>query len=680
MNDRTKKDQANGQPHTLVSGSTPLSAGRSMTRLIGRALSALLYVTFISPVIALAAPESDDFMGMSLEDLMNVEVTSVSKKKTKKSEAAAAIFVITNDDLRRWGVTNVPDALRRVPGLQVAHIDANKWAITSRGFNSRFANKLLVLIDGRSVYTPLFAGVYWDANTVMLEDVERIEVIRGPGGTLWGANAVNGVINIITRSSADTHGTLVTAAAGDELEGMLNVRHGGVSKSGINYRVYAMGNKRDTGEFIPFPGVTTAHDESDMAQAGFRTDWDRGKDQHTLQGDYYQGDSDQNVQIAVAGPSSLDTADNKGGNLLYRWTRTLSPDSSVSVQGYFDYVNRESLALYEDRNTIDLEFQHNFALNEKNDVIWGLNYRNIDDDTVPTPIFTLTPLSRNIDLFSGFIQDEISVNDHLKVTVGSKLEQNDFTGFEFQPNIRAAWLTDGGSTIWGGISRAVRTPARGEDDVTLILPAFGGAPVMGSNAYESEDLVAYELGLRRAFGNKFTVDATVFYNDYEDLRTVEFGPGGGTFANNMEGNTQGVEIDWRWAAKSWLTVNANYTFLDMDLDLAPTSTDPFSNLAEDASPEHAANLWVAADLENNLELDAGVRFVDSVVDANSTKINAYRAMDARLGWTQKPGLELSLVGQNLFDSTHPEFNPDFIVSLPTEIERSIHGKVSWTFK
>jgi iron complex outermembrane receptor protein len=635
------------------------------------------------PVMVPAAQVSDDFMGMSLEALMDVEITSVSKKKTKKSEAAAAVFVITNEDLRRWGVTNIPDALRRVPGLQVAHIDANKWAITSRGFNSRFANKLLVLIDGRSVYTPLFAGVYWDANTVMLEDVERIEVIRGPGGTLWGANAVNGVINIITKSSADTQGTLVTAAAGNELEGMVNLRHGGVSKSGVNYRVYAMGNEKDTGEPIPFPGVSTAHDDADMAQAGFRTDWDKGKDLHTLQGDYYEGNSGQNVQIAVAGPPTVDTADNKGGNLLYRWTRTLSPDSSFTLQGYFDHVSRESLALYEDRQTIDLDFQHNIALNAKNDIIWGLNYRNIDDDTVPTPIFTLTPLSRSVDLFSGFIQDEISVSDRLKVTVGSKFEENDFTGFEFQPNIRAAWVTEVGNTVWGSISRAVRTPARGEHDVSLVLPAFGGATVLGSDAYESEDLIAYELGFRRAIAGSVTVDVAAYYNDYEDLRTVELAGPTGLFANNMEGTTQGIEIDVRWTARPWLAVNANYTFLDMDLKLINASADPFSQLAENASPEHTANLWVSADLGNNLEMDAGVRYVGSLTDTNPvspTKIEDYVAFDARLGWTPKPGLDLSLIGQNLFDSTHREFNPDFIVSYPTEIERSIYGKVSWSFQ
>jgi iron complex outermembrane receptor protein len=463
---------------------------------------------------------------------------------------------------------------------------------------------------------------------------------------------------------------------------MLNLRHGGVSKSGVNYRVYAMGNKRDTGEPIPFPGVSTANDDADMAQAGFRTDWGSGKDQHTLQGDYYEGNSGQTVQIAVAGPPSVDETDNKGGNLLYRWTRTLNPDSSFSVQAYFDHVSRESLALYEDRNTIDLEFQHNIALNEKNDFIWGLNYRNIDDDTVATPIFTLTPLSRKVDLFTGFIQDEISVNDHLKVTVGSKFEENDFTGFEFQPNIRAAWVTDAGNTFWGGISRAVRTPARGEHDVALVLPLFGGATVVGNNNFESENLIAYEIGLRRAFGNKVTVDATAFYNDYEDLRTVEFPlvPGPAPFGNLMEGTTEGVEIDWRWAARPGVTINANYTYLKMDLELAPTSGDPFSNLFEDASPEHSANLWVSANLENNLELDAGARFVDSVIVPNFPKVDAYWAFDARLGWTPKPGLELSLVGQNLFDSTHPEFNPDFIVSYPTEIERSIHGKVSWNFK
>lgn len=641
------------------------------------------------PSTGLAATLPDDLTNMGLEALMNIEVTSVAKKPQKKSEAAAAVFVITNKDLRRWGVTNIPDALRRVPGLQVARIDANKWAITSRGFNSRFANKLLVLIDGRTVYTPLFAGVYWDANLVMLEDVEQIEIIRGPGGTLWGANAVNGVINIITKSAGNTQGTLVSAAAGNELERLVNVRHGGTTGSGSHYRVYAISRADDSG--FADPG---AHDDADIAQAGFRTDWSKGDtDSHTLQGDYYRGTAGQELLIAPSAPATItDDADTEGGNLLYRWTHRSGNRSDLTLQAYVDYVSRESAVLYEDRYTLDLELQHHFTWNDRHDVVWGLNYRSIDDDTKSTQIFSLAPADRRVDLVTGFIQDEISLfSEHAKLTLGTKLEHNDFTGFEVQPNIRLAWLTDSGNTVWGAVSRAVRTPARGEHDVSLTVlppPSPPGLPpltINGNSGYDTEKLVAWEIGLRRALADSVTLDATAFYNRYDKLRTIEItsmppGPFTAVFDNNMEGNTQGLEIDVHWQARPWLSVNANYTRLEIDLDLVNGSMDTTSLSAEHASPEHQANLWIAADLDNDIHLDAALRYVDSLQNPGFTKTGDYLAFDARIAWMAAPGIELSLVGQNLFDSHHPEFNPDFIISTPTEVERSIHGTVVWTFR
>ncbi len=416
----------------------------------------------------------DDLTEMSLEALMNIEVTSVSKKPQKKSEAAAAIFVITNNDLKRWGVTNIPEALRRVPGLQVARIDANKWAITARGFNSRFANKLLVLIDGRSVYTPLFAGVYWEANEVMLEDVERIEVIRGPGGTLWGANAVNGVINIITKSAADTLGNVVVAGAGNEERGFAEARHGGESSGGKYYRVYGKFRAVDSGGSINtgIPGMLPgAHDDSDIAQTGFRMDWEKGTaDSYTVQGDYYAGKGGQQLLIATSPAPLVDDADYSGGNLSGRWTHSGSDQSRLTVQAYYDYVSRDSAVLYEDRHTVDIEVEHHSVLKDIHHVVWGLNYRHISDDTEPRSIFSLSPAKRNINLYSAFLQDEISFwDDKAKLTLGSKFEHNDFSGSEVQPNARFAWVTDAGNTLWAAASRAVRTPSRGEHAVSLAV-------------------------------------------------------------------------------------------------------------------------------------------------------------------------------------------------------------------
>ncbi len=630
----------------------------------------------------LAGAATADLTDMSLEALMNLEITSVSKKPQKKSEAAAAVFVITGEDIQRWGITNIPDALRRIPGLQVARIDANKWAVSARGFNGRFANKLLVLIDGRSVYTPLFTGVYWDANIAMLEDIARIEVIRGPGGTLWGANAVNGVINIITKTAADTQGTLVSASTGNELDHLLNVRHGGVDRSGAHYRVYAMSRADDTGY-----STTAAHDDARITQTGFRRDWKNGNaDSHTLQGDVYQGTGGQELLIAPAAPALIiDDAETRGGNLLYRWNHKTDTDSSITLQVYFDHVGRESAVLFEDRQTLDLEFQHQFGWKEDHDVIWGVNFRRISDDTDPTQIFSLTPPKRRVNLWTVFLQDEFSLlEDRARLTVGTKLEHNDFSGLEIQPNLRMAWLTESGNTIWGAVSRAVRTPSRGEHDVSLmVIPPPPSPPpltIFGSNAFKSEDLVAWEIGFRRAIADSVTIDVAAFYNEYDHLRTVDVYPQAplqAAFGNNMEGNTRGIEIDAHWRASAWMSLNASYTRLEVDLDLLNGSMDAASLAAEESSPEHQANLWLAADLASNIRIDAGLRYMGSLKNFGFPETDNYLAFDTRIAWAPRRGLELSLSGQNLFDSHHPEFNPDFIVSSPTEVERSIHATVRW---
>lgn len=679
--------------------SWPVMASQTARQLMHSARVCCCTAGFLSCLLTLPAAQAaststaqqEDLIDMSLEALMDIEVTSVSKRAQKKSEAAAAIFVITNEDLRRWGVTNIPDALRRVPGLQVARIDANKWAITARGFNSRFANKLLVLIDGRSVYTPLFAGVYWEANDVMLEDVERIEVIRGPGGTLWGANAVNGVINIITRPSGNTQGTLLAGGAGNEENGFVNLRHGGATPGGRNYRVYGKFHAVDTGEPIEFGFPTAAHDDSEFGQGGFRTDWDSGNsDSFSLQGDAYNGHADQQLLLATSATPVIDNADYEGNNLLYRWLHRNSERSSFTLQAYYDYAGLDSAVLFEDRRTLDLDFQHHYTTSGAHELVWGLNYRHINDDTESRPTFSLVPAKRTVNLYTAFIQDEISLlDDRAQLTLGSKFEQNDFSGFEAQPNIRLAWLTESGATLWGAVSRAVRTPARGEHDVSLtVLPPQTGLPpltILGNDQFDSEDLVAYELGYRFKPTERLSVDLTAFHNRYQNLRTVEITsmpPGAfqATFGNHMKGNTQGLEVDAHWQANQWLSVNANYTRLEIDLDLINNSGDTLSQSAEDASPTHQANLWLAADLDHDINLDAGLRYVDHIhTPGMPTGTPSYLAFDARIGWRPRPDLELSLIGQNLFDDSHPEFNPDFIFSLPTEVERSIYGKVTLKF-
>ena len=686
------------QPRPLWRNHAVPGAGRSglvrrLARCLGRSAVSLVAGLCTAFVVQAASNNGmlpDDLTEMSLEALMDVEVTSVSKKPQKKSEAAAAIFVITNNDLSRWGVTNIPDALRYVPGLQVARIDANKWAITARGFNSRFANKLLVLIDGRSVYTPLFAGVYWEANEVMLEDVERIEVIRGPGGTLWGANAVNGVINIITKSAADTQGTLVTAGIGNEEKGFSNIRHGGETSGGKHYRVYGKFRSVDTGGSLNTGIIPpAAHDDSEIAQAGFRMDWGKDKsDTYTLQGDYYEGKGGQQLLVATSPSPVIDDADYDGGNLTWRWTHKAGTQSEYTLQAYYDYVSRDSAALHEHRDTLDIDFQHHVSRGETHDIVWGLNYRLISDDTDPTLIFALSPSSRDVNLYSAFLQDEISLWDNqAKLTLGSKFEHNDYSGFEIQPSARFAWITDSGSTLWAAVSRAVRTPARGEHDVMLaVIPPPPAPPpliIAGSADFESETMIAYEIGYRFTPTEKISVDLTAFYNKYDELRTTDIStpapPLAASFGNNMEGNTHGIEIDTRWMVNNWLDINANYSWLEVDLDLVKGSMDVISRSTEDASPQHQANIWFTSDLGNHVELDTGIRYVGSLETFGFPKTDSYVAFDARLGWSPREGVDLSLVGQNLFDSSHPEFNPDFIFSIPTEVERSIYGKVTLSF-
>lgn len=649
-------------------------------------LGSLCITTGAAANHATSLPE--DLTDMSLEALMNIEITSVVKRPQKKSEAAAAVFVIKQEDLRRWGVTSIPDALRHVPGLQVARIDAGKWAISSRGFNSRFANKLLVLIDGRSVYTPLFTGVYWEANEVMLEDVERIEVIRGPGGALWGANAVNGVINIITRAARDTQGSLAVAGAGNEERGFASLRHGAATAGGARYRVYGRFRALDTGAPIN-TGLAQrgAHDDSEFGQTGFRTDWEDARgNAHTLQGDYYEGHAGQELLSAATAPLTLvNDSDYTGGNLLYRKSGTLGAHSDFTLQTYYDFVQLESAALYEHRQTLDIDFQHHLLLRDHHDLMWGLNYRLIHDSTDATLIFSLDPPRRDINLLSAFIQDEIHLfHDHGRLTLGSKFEHSELSGFGAQPNVRVTWLTDTGHTLWGAVSRAIRSPARGEHDVSLmVLPA--PTVISGNPGFDSEILSAWELGYRFPVAERMSVDVAAFHNRYTDLRTIENTgtPAVLQFGNNMEGNTQGVEIDLHWQPRDGLDLHANYSRLEINLDLVNGSTDTQSRGAEDVSPAHMANFWMAIDLDHNLELDAGIRYVSALnLDLSAAglpRIGDYFALDARLGWTPRPGLELSMVGQNLLDDRHPEFNPDFIFTLPSEVERSVYGKLTWKF-
>lgn len=669
-----------------------------------RALWLIVLVLFSAA--GASAQNVTDVTSMSVEDLMNVQVTSVSKRSQKLADAAAAIFVITQEDIRRSGVTSIPEVLRMVPGLQVARIDENKWAITSRGFNGRFANKLLVLIDGRSVYTPLFSGVYWNIQDVMLEDVERIEVIRGPGATLWGANAVNGVINIITKPAKSTQSALAAAGGGTETLGSGSVRYGGGLNKNTYYRAYAKYFNVAESTY-PFTG-SSANDNWDALRAGFRTDWTPvGADSLTLQGDIHRSGYGETLTVPTLDAPYSSTFPNKGslsgGNLLARWNHSFA-NSSTSLQMYFDRTSITENSLFTDHeNIFDIDFQHTFHASGSQEVVWGLGYRSSHDGNDSSFTVALQPSQLTLNLFSAFAQDEISLFDkRLRITVGSKFEHNGFTGFEVEPNTRLLWTITRNQSVWTAVSRAVRTPALTEEGLRLnsetIPPGTPENPtpfptlvsVYGSHQFKSEDLLAYEAGYRMQVTSNFSADIAVFYNFYTHLRSAEPGtPFVETsptpvhivapfFAENkMAGDTYGTELfaDWRVLPKWRLLSSYSYLLMDIRKDL--DSLDPSADNPGLVSPRHQYYVRSSIDLPKHFEHDLDIRYTDRLPGVN---IPSYYSVDTRFGWRPKRGPELSVGSQNLLNRKHLEFLPDFINTSPTEVKRSFYGSVTWRFE
>jgi iron complex outermembrane receptor protein len=503
----------------------------------------------------------------SIEDLMNIEVTSVSRKEEKLSRAAAAVFVITQEDIRRSGVTSIPEALRMAPGLDVAQIDANEWAITARGFNERFADKMVVLIDGRTVYTPLSSGVYWDVQDTMLEDIERIEVIRGPGATLWGANAVNGVVNIITKKAKDTQGGLVTAGGGSLERGSGAVRYGGALRGRGYYRIFAKYFNRRA--FTDSLGHEAA-DSWNVLRGGFRTDWNlSSRDELTVQGDLYEGHAGQTVLGLISlSPPASGTFDDRtlmtGGNALGRWHHTSSERLDTTVQAYFDRTGRSSPEVLEEfRHTIDLEVEQHYTSGQRQDFVWGGDYRYSADRTAGSLNISFDPASRSTSVYGAFLPDEITLlPDRLRVTLGAKLEHNFYSGFAVQPNFRLLWTLRPHYVIWLAISRAAENSSHFDADIRVNENAFVDAngvtnlvSTFGTHHLPPEDVVAYELGQRGQVGRWLAFDVAMFYNHYTNRHTHE--PGVPFFEDNppplhlvlpniiksnISGETHGLEL------------------------------------------------------------------------------------------------------------------------------------------
>lgn len=645
--------------------------------------------------------EPSDLTELSLEELLNVEVTSVTKQAQPLSQTAAAIFVLTQEDIRRSGATSIPEALRMVPGLQVARLDSNKWAISSRGFNGRFANKLLVLIDGRTVYTPLFSGVYWDIQDTLMEDIDRIEVIRGPGAALWGANAVNGVINVITKKAKDTQGGLVVGGAGTEERGFTGIRYGSKLSDSTHIRAYGKFFARDdqataTGD----PATDPWH----QARGGMRVDHSAANgDLLTLQGDFYQGEYRERATAPTLTTPFSSTTDLKaqvtGGNLLGRWTHETSSTSGFTLQFYYDRSERASTQLAEKRDIADVDFQHHLALGTQHRIVWGLGYRFTNDQLANSQNIQFSPFSRVLNLWSGFVQDEITiVPKTVALTLGSKIEHNDLTGLVVQPNGRLRWTPTDHQTVWASVSRAVRTPSRAEDDVRInqsTAPpsaATGGLPALatlvGNRGYGNEKTLAYELGYRNQLSSTLSADIAAFYNNYKDLRTIE--PGTASLAttpaplhlsvpfnatNHLRAETYGIEASVEWHPLDWWRIQPSYTYLSMHLYTDHT-TDPTAGDAKGQNPAHQISMRSLMSLPHNIELDLWGRYVDRLAAA---QVPSYLTLDLRLGWRPTKQLEFSLVGQNLLDNHRPEFREPIVSSAPTEIQRSVYGKVTWRF-
>jgi iron complex outermembrane receptor protein len=594
---------------------------------------------------------------LSLEELSNIEITSVSKRAERLSDAPSSVFVITGDDIRRSGATSLPEALRLAPNLQVARADANGWAISARGFNSGSADKLLVLVDGRSVYSPLFSGVFWDVQDLVLQDVERIEVISGPGGTLWGVNAVNGVINVITRSAAETQGTLVAAGGGNR-EAQAALRQGGKIGDDGHWRVYAKESHRSSTETA---GGQTVDDAMHIAQAGFRADWSMPLDKISVHGDAYRGRLGQPLPgtVAITGVDfALEDIRVSGANLVGRWERQLGGDASVSGQISYDHVERDNPPIFFDRlDVVDVQLQHAWQAAPGHSLVWGGQYRYAKDRvTSNTPFFAFLPAHLDQAWASAFAQDEISLTSTLRLTVGARIEHNDYTGSDFLPALRLAWKPAQDQLLWAAASRTVRAPSRLDRDV--FVPAQPPYLLGGGPNFQSEVANVYELGYRGRLPGGASYAATLFRADYDHLHTQELAASQTSlfFGNGMRGTVQGVEMWGSYQAlRSW-RLRAGFTRLWQDLSYRPGSVDRANSVAaaEGSNPSHQWLLRSSLDLPGQTELDITARHVSELTQP---LVPSYTTLDLRLGWRPRADLELSVSGQNLVGPAHGEFTP-----------------------
>lgn len=652
-------------------------------------VAAAVAASVLSAVAATRPASAQDYADLTLEQLMKIEITSAAKRPESIENTPAAVFVLTDEDIRRMGARSIPEALRMVPGLNVAQITGSSWAISARGFNSRFANKLLVLIDGRTVYTPLFSGVYWDRQDTLLEDVDRIEVIRGPGAALWGANAVNGVINVITKHSRDTQGTYLAAGAGSDDEIRSAVRHGGRLGDGGHYRVY--GQAFNEGSRPGTDGVGGA-DDWRTARVGFRADLvDRSGDSWHFQGGSFSsvvGDGYIGPTLTAPYSERLEVdSEVTGSFVLGSWSRELAADNKIELRAYYQSEVFDDPRVGEERGTLDVEALHRFVVGGRHNIVWGVGGRYSRDDLAESFSVDFEPDSDDQYLVNAFGQDTMQLfGGRVEVTLGTKLEYNSYTGLEVQPNLRALWHLDDRNAVWAGVSRAVRTPSRAENDLDIlgiVLPpsTAAGLPTairfVGDRAVRSEELLALEAGYRWRPLDSVSFDLATFYNFYDRLVTSTAGQpyvstSGGTThvvlpldtANDGEADVYGFELVGNWQPVESLRLQGWYSFLQTDYAL-------------NADPNHQVGVRSLLNLTRTVTLDAAARYV-SEIDSNDT--DAYAELGIRLAWRPVPNLELAILGQNLLQSERLEFKGDELAgTISTKAERSVFGSLTLKF-
>jgi iron complex outermembrane recepter protein len=654
------------------------------------------------PVGALAASGADadndrqELADLSLEQLLEVSVFSASRKNQTLSDVTSAVFVITQEDIRHSGATTIPDLLRMVPGVQVASIDGNTWAVSIRGFNGTFANKLLVMIDGRSVYTPLYGGVFWDVQDTLLEDIERIEVIRGPGSTMWGANAVNGVISIITKDAQNTNGAQLSGVVGSRERGTVGARYGSTIGESTNYRLYAKYLNRGDSVSTTVP----LSDSMEITRGGFRVDSVPASNLNlTLQGDLYGGTAQKSFTVPIlTRPFSQTTpqpADLFGANVLSRLDWMQSDSSKASLQLYYDRTSRDTVFIRELRDTVDVDLQHNLRIAGVHELTWGAGYRFMHDDTHGTRnVFLLTPESRSENLLNLFLQAEVSLlPETLRFIVGTKLERNEFTGWEVEPSARLLWTPRKGYSLWTAVTRSVRTPSRGEQDAKrgfIALPPSPAVPlpsvlvIAGNRQVKPESLLAYELGFRAALSGALALDFASYYNQYDDVISATRGAGvpEGTqvtvplnVGNLNKYDSCGGEVSLQWQPSPWWKLKGGYAYIQF------FGAGVQDSQAVRVTPAHQGTLRSMFALGSDVDLDLWARYVGHSrypLLNGIAEIPAYLTMDVRLAWRPAVGVELSLVGQNLLEQRHLEAVSDITVARH-EVERTVYGKVAWAF-